>query len=96
MGQELSKLRKKVANMPSAKETQPFKHIGVVGAGSMGSMMVFAFAEIGLDVSVWDIEKANIDKVANMSEKETTSKRQGRGVYRPEEVHPKSRGQEFR
>lgn len=74
MGQELSTLRKKVANMPSAKETQPFKHIGVVGAGSMGSMMVFAFAEIGLDVSVWDIEKANIDKVANMSEKETTSK----------------------
>ncbi|KAJ5136485.1 6-phosphogluconate dehydrogenase decarboxylating [Penicillium atrosanguineum] len=60
--------------MPSTNASQPFKHIGVVGAGSMGSMMVLAFAEIGLDVSVWDVEKANIEKIADMSKKATTSK----------------------
>jgi len=59
--------------MPS-KADQPFKHIGVVGAGSMGSMMAFAFAELGLDVSVWDIEFANVEKVTNMAKKATTSK----------------------
>jgi 6-phosphogluconate dehydrogenase len=42
---------------------QQWKAIGVVGAGSMGSMMTFAFAELGLDVSVWDIEGKNVDKV---------------------------------
>lgn len=74
MGQGQSKLSKQDTIMSSAKASQPFKHIGVVGAGSMGSMMVFAFAEIGLDVSVWDVEKANIEKVMNMEEKATTSK----------------------
>jgi 6-phosphogluconate dehydrogenase len=60
--------------MPEVKASQPFKHIGVVGAGSMGSMMVFAFAEIGLDVSFWDVENANIDKVMNMAKKATDMK----------------------
>lgn len=40
-----------------------FKCIGVVGAGNMGSMMTFAFAEMGLDVSVWDVSGRNIDKL---------------------------------
>jgi len=43
--------------------TQHFKRIGVVGAGNMGSMMVFAFSEIGLDVSVWDVSKSNLDQL---------------------------------
>ncbi|KAJ5773142.1 6-phosphogluconate dehydrogenase decarboxylating [Penicillium paradoxum] len=39
------------------------KSIGVVGAGNMGSMMTLRFAELGLLVSVWDIEKKNVDEV---------------------------------
>ncbi|KAL6908633.1 6-phosphogluconate dehydrogenase [Trichoderma evansii] len=38
-----------------------FKHIGIVGAGNMGSMMGFAFSELGLDVSIWDAKSANVD-----------------------------------
>lgn len=38
-----------------------FKRIGIVGAGNMGSMMGFAFSELGLDVSIWDVKSANID-----------------------------------
>ncbi|KAK4079143.1 hypothetical protein Trihar35433_248 [Trichoderma harzianum] len=37
------------------------KQIGIVGAGNMGSMMGFAFSELGLDVSIWDAESANVD-----------------------------------
>ncbi|OJJ45366.1 hypothetical protein ASPZODRAFT_153027 [Penicilliopsis zonata CBS 506.65] len=51
--------------MPSEKHSavQQFKRIGVVGAGNMGSMMTFAFSELGLDVSVWDVSKNNVDKL---------------------------------
>ncbi|KAM0444373.1 hypothetical protein ACHAO4_010216 [Trichoderma viride] len=38
-----------------------FKRIGIVGAGNMGSMMGFAFSELGLDVSIWDTKSANVD-----------------------------------
>ncbi|KAJ5982017.1 hypothetical protein N7451_012117 [Penicillium sp. IBT 35674x] len=38
-----------------------FGRIGVVGAGNMGSMMAFAFSEIGLDVSIWDVKRENVD-----------------------------------
>ncbi|KAL7927536.1 6-phosphogluconate dehydrogenase [Trichoderma austrokoningii] len=38
-----------------------FKQIGIVGAGNMGSMMGFAFSELGLDVSIWDAKSANVD-----------------------------------
>ncbi|EFZ01991.2 6-phosphogluconate dehydrogenase, decarboxylating [Metarhizium robertsii ARSEF 23] len=37
-----------------------FKKIGIVGAGNMGSMMGFAFSELGRDVSIWDVKSANI------------------------------------
>lgn len=48
--------------MPSPPDpVSKFKRIGVVGAGTMGSMMVFAFSELGLDVSVWDANAANVD-----------------------------------
>ncbi|KID76065.1 6-phosphogluconate dehydrogenase, decarboxylating [Metarhizium brunneum] len=40
-----------------------FKRIGIVGAGNMGSMMGFAFSELGLDVSIWDVKSANINGV---------------------------------
>lgn len=38
-----------------------WKRIGIVGAGNMGSMMGFAFSELGLDVSIWDAKSANVD-----------------------------------
>ncbi|PLB55359.1 6-phosphogluconate dehydrogenase [Aspergillus steynii IBT 23096] len=44
-------------------ELLPFQCIGIVGAGNMGSMMAFAFSEIGLDVSVWDVSHKNVDQV---------------------------------
>ncbi|QGA14965.1 hypothetical protein EYB26_002621 [Talaromyces marneffei] len=49
--------------MTHADPIQEWKVIGVVGAGSMGSMMAFAFSELGLDVSVWDVAGKNIDKL---------------------------------
>lgn len=38
-----------------------FRRIGIVGAGNMGSMMAFAFSELGLDVSIWDVRGENVD-----------------------------------
>ncbi|OOQ85250.1 6-phosphogluconate dehydrogenase, decarboxylating [Penicillium brasilianum] len=60
--------------MPSASPTERFKRIGIVGVGSMGSMMAFAFSELGLDVSVWDVDKRNVDKVMDWTKKATTMK----------------------
>ncbi|EPS33854.1 hypothetical protein PDE_08816 [Penicillium oxalicum 114-2] len=60
--------------MPSADPTKNFKRIGVVGVGSMGSMMAFAFSELGLDVSVWDVDKRNVEKVMDWTKKSTTMK----------------------
>lgn len=37
--------------------TMKFKQIGIVGAGNIGSMMGFAFSELGLDVSTWCQER---------------------------------------
>lgn len=50
--------------MPINKQiAQKYKRIGIVGAGNMGSMMAFAFSELGLDVSIWDVKKENVDKL---------------------------------
>ncbi|KAE8314820.1 6-phosphogluconate dehydrogenase [Aspergillus transmontanensis] len=49
--------------MPSEDQNQQFKRIGIVGAGNMGSMMAFAFSELGLDVSIWDVKKENVDQL---------------------------------
>ncbi|KAJ9604781.1 hypothetical protein H2200_010896 [Cladophialophora chaetospira] len=38
----------------------PVKRIGIVGAGSMGSMMALGFSEIGLDISIWDISSEHV------------------------------------
>ncbi|KAL4885607.1 nucleoside phosphorylase domain-containing protein [Aspergillus karnatakaensis] len=56
--------------MPSKEEiASRFKRIGIVGAGNMGSMMAFAFSELGLDVSIWDIEASNIDNLLSSTKK---------------------------
>lgn len=41
--------------------------IGIVGAGSMGTMMTFGFSENKLDVSLWDISGDNIDQAQEMA-----------------------------
>ncbi|RDW81416.1 6-phosphogluconate dehydrogenase, decarboxylating [Aspergillus mulundensis] len=50
--------------MPSQDETiSKFKRIGIVGSGNMGSMMAFAFSELGLDVSIWDAKYSNVKQL---------------------------------
>lgn len=46
---------------------QPFSHIGIVGAGSMGTMMAFGFSEKGINVSLWDAQSSNIDEAMEAS-----------------------------
>lgn len=58
-----------------------FKRIGVVGVGSMGSMMTFAFSEMGLDVSVFDVDKTNVDKVMNWAKSANDVKGKISGFY---------------
>ncbi|GAD95178.1 6-phosphogluconate dehydrogenase, decarboxylating [Paecilomyces variotii No. 5] len=58
-----------------------FKRIGVVGAGNMGSMMTLAFAELGLDVSVWDVKKENVDQILGYAKGAKTSKGKVDGFY---------------
>lgn len=41
--------------------TMKFKQIDIVGVGNMGSMMGFAFSELGLGMSIWDARSANVD-----------------------------------
>lgn len=67
--------------MPSANPLKTFPRIGVVGAGSMGSMMTFAFSELGLDVLVWDVDKANVDKVLNWAKGSPDVKGKIEGFY---------------
>ncbi|OCK73442.1 6-phosphogluconate dehydrogenase C-terminal domain-like protein [Lepidopterella palustris CBS 459.81] len=44
-----------------------FKRIGIVGAGNMGTMMSFGFAEQGVDVSLWDISGTNVNRALQMA-----------------------------
>lgn len=54
--------------MPSQQEiVNKFKRIGIVGSGNMGSMMAFAFSELGLDVSIWDVQHENVDQLLESS-----------------------------
>ncbi|KAJ5247852.1 6-phosphogluconate dehydrogenase decarboxylating [Penicillium chermesinum] len=71
--------------MPSSDPVENFKRIGVVGAGSMGSMMTFAFSEMGLDVSLWDVDKKNVDKVTNWARSAQDVKGKIEGFYQIEE-----------
>jgi hypothetical protein len=47
--------------------TEYFKRIGIVGAGNMGTMMSFGFAEQGVDVSLWDMAGTNVDRALQMA-----------------------------
>lgn len=73
--------------MPSAEPdpVQRFKAIGVVGAGNMGSMMAFAFSELGLDVSIWDVQKSNVDQVMRWAKEAKTNRGTITGYYNVDE-----------
>lgn len=49
--------------------TTKYTKVGVVGAGSMGSMMCHLFAEAGPEVSVFDVKGENVDTAVEMAEK---------------------------
>ncbi|GJE93228.1 6-phosphogluconate dehydrogenase C-terminal domain-like protein [Phanerochaete sordida] len=49
--------------------TTKYTKIGIVGAGSMGSMMCLLFAEAGPDISVFDVKGENVDTAVEMAEK---------------------------
>jgi 6-phosphogluconate dehydrogenase len=62
-----------------------FKRIGIVGAGNMGSMMAFAFSELGLDVSVWDVKTSNVDEILDWAQKDQNRKGKIEGFYNIDE-----------
>ncbi|KAL2000188.1 hypothetical protein VTN02DRAFT_3444 [Thermoascus thermophilus] len=64
---------------------QRFRRIGVVGAGNMGSMMTFAFAELGLDVSVWDVRRQNVDQLLKFAKDAKECKGKIDGFYNIDE-----------
>lgn len=41
-------------------DSLPVKRIGIVCAGSMGSMMALGISELGVDVSLWDISSEHV------------------------------------
>ncbi|KKY20263.1 putative 6-phosphogluconate decarboxylating [Diplodia seriata] len=53
-------------------EIRKISRIGIVGAGNMGTMMSFGFAENGLDVSLWDVSDQNVDRASEMAAQQTT------------------------
>ncbi|KAI2682667.1 hypothetical protein DTO012A7_8108 [Penicillium roqueforti] len=49
-----------------------FDCIGIVGAGNMGTQMAIAFSELGLNVSVWDVNEQNVDELWDWSRNNKT------------------------
>ncbi|KAJ5244875.1 hypothetical protein N7489_004971 [Penicillium chrysogenum] len=49
-----------------------FHCIGIVGAGNMGTQMAIAFSEMGLKVSVWDVNEQNVDELQDWSRNNKT------------------------
>lgn len=56
-----------------------YTKLGVVGAGSMGSMMAQLFAEAGPDVSIFDVKGDNVDIAVGLSEKNDAIKGKVKG-----------------
>jgi 6-phosphogluconate dehydrogenase len=49
-----------------------FHCIGIVGAGNMGTQMAIAFSELGLEVSIWDVNEKNVDQLKEWSQNNKT------------------------
>ncbi|CAI7678454.1 unnamed protein product [Penicillium pancosmium] len=47
---------------------EQWPRIGIVGVGNMGTQMTIAFSELGLQVSIWDINKSNVDDLVERSQ----------------------------
>ena len=62
-------------------KNRPFSHIGIVGAGNMGTMMTFGFAEQGVNVSLWDVKSSNVDAAMEMSKNVKTLKGKVSGYH---------------
>jgi 6-phosphogluconate dehydrogenase len=62
-----------------------FRRIGIVGAGSMGSMMALAFSELGLDVSIWDVKGDNVDRLLDNAKNVKSLKGSLDGFHKLEE-----------
>lgn len=65
----------------SEDPAKKFKRIGIVGAGNMGTMMSFGFAEQGVDVSLWDIKPENVDQALDMVKKQDNIKDKVHGFH---------------
>lgn len=74
-----------MSSSDTSDPVQTFKRIGVVGAGNMGSMMAFAFAEIGFEVSIWDVKKPNVDQVVDWKKNVASAKDKIHGYYDADE-----------
>jgi 3-hydroxyacyl-CoA dehydrogenase len=59
--------------MAASRETslipKQFHRIGIVGAGSMGTQMAIAFSELGLEVSIWDVNEKKRRQASGVVEK---------------------------
>ncbi|KAJ6049194.1 uncharacterized protein N7446_007479 [Penicillium canescens] len=49
-----------------------FHCIRIVGAGNMGTPMAIAFSELGLEVSIWDVNGKNVDQLKEWSQNNKT------------------------
>lgn len=55
---------------------QTFSRMGIVGAGNMGTSMALGFAETaGVDVFLWDISSANIERARRITAEETKTRK---------------------
>ncbi|EON66153.1 6-phosphogluconate dehydrogenase [Coniosporium apollinis CBS 100218] len=64
-----------------ADPLRQIKHIGIVGAGNMGTEMTFGFSEQGLAVSLWDISGENVDQALEMAKNEKNLKGEVKGYH---------------
>jgi 6-phosphogluconate dehydrogenase len=46
---------------------EDFKRVGIVGAGTMGTMIAFGLSEHGVDVSLWDVKPENVNDAMKMA-----------------------------
>ncbi|KAH7310069.1 6-phosphogluconate dehydrogenase [Rhexocercosporidium sp. MPI-PUGE-AT-0058] len=66
--------------MASSKKI-PFKRVGIIGAGSMGSMMSLGLAEKGYCVSIWDVDSANTRGVLEKAQQTNPINKKIEGFY---------------
>lgn len=71
--------------MPDNDAVRALQRIGIVGAGNMGTSMALGFSELGLDVSVWDVNPRNVDEALEMAAANKSERGKIEGFH---EIHP--------